>query len=87
MSIIPFCASVEHRAIRFVITPDRLAYVTILATGRKFVAQAAFLRRIADLHPRAVLGSTTVTTAQLDVLTGTPRKEAIDDDARVAISV
>lgn len=72
--------------IRYIITPDNRAYITDLSSGRKIVVSAAFFRKIARLHPRAVLGSATVTAAELDAIGFRPvRKEVTADDARISV--
>ncbi|MCU6709794.1 hypothetical protein M6D81_13940 [Paenibacillus sp. J5C_2022] len=74
-------------AIRYVITPDSLAHVTLLPSRTRFVVQADFFRKLLDLHPRTVLGSTTVDAVQLAALTGVPIKEVTADDARTCLLV
>ncbi|MGO4375638.1 hypothetical protein AB4Z21_33795 [Paenibacillus sp. MCAF20] len=73
--------------IRYVITPDQLAYVTLLATGRKFVVSAAFFRNTLGLHPRTVLGATSVTQKQLDRLVIIPvsSREEVAADVRTPV--
>lgn len=76
----------KQTAIRYVISPDNLAFITLLATGRKLVVQAPFFRKLLDLHPRAVLGSTTIDNVQLNMLGVIPtRKEVENDDLRIAV--
>lgn len=65
--------------IRYVITPDRLAYVTLLDTGRKFVVQAPYFRKVLGLNPRTVLGSTTLNPTELRALGVLPAKEVTSD--------
>jgi hypothetical protein len=89
MSIVPFSAA--NHAIRYVIAPDQLAFVTILSTGVKFVTQAAPFRNVAGVSPRAALGSTTITAAELVALGFIPsvnpaRKEVPQYD-RTPVSV
>lgn len=73
--------------IRFVITPDRLAHITLLDSGRSLVVQAPFLRSLLELHPRTVLGSTTIDHVQLRMLGVIPSLEEVTvHDSRVTIS-
>lgn len=73
--------------IRYVITQDNLAFITILATGRKFVVQAPFFRKLLSLQPRTVLGSTTFDNVQLSLFGVIPaREEVANDDTRVTVS-
>jgi hypothetical protein len=66
--------------IRYIISPDNLAYITLLGSGQKFVVQAPYFRKLLGLHPRAALGSTSVDCVQLRQLGVIPsRKEAAAD--------
>lgn len=76
----------DLQAIRYVITPEALAFVTLLGTGTKFVVQASFFRNLLGLHSRTVLGSTSVKSSQLLSLGLIPtRKEVVYDDARLSV--
>lgn len=76
----------NQTAIRYVITPDNLAFITLLNTGRKLVVQAPFFRNLLSLQPRSVLGSTTIDNVQLRMLGVIPaQKEVHIDDTRITI--
>ncbi len=73
--------------IRYVITPDRLAHITLLDSGCSLVVQATFFRNLLELHPRTVLGSTSIDHVQLRMLGVMPSREEVTvHDTRVTVS-
>ncbi|MEV5028527.1 hypothetical protein [Paenibacillus sp. LPE1-1-1.1] len=77
----------SQTAIRYVITPDHLAHITLLSTGRSLVVQAPYFRKLLDINPRTTLGSTSIDHAQLRMLGVIPSREEVStNDSRVTIS-
>lgn len=79
-------STIQLTPVRYVMAPGNLAYVSVIGTSIKVVVNTSFLRKLLGLHPRTVLGNTSVNADQLSALLGPiPQKGVVIDDSRIAV--